>query len=154
MVCVDQDAVEFAAAATILALSTKLQDNIADEKGLRKVVSELGDWVLRPRTTRALVSEPTSHAVGSLFAAGVSGTDVRNAAYDCGHALGRRIYLFDGWEDLTSDFVKGNFNVFQCSPAVSPQSAQHHHQTLRSASYEAVSKFPPLVGFVRQLRVC
>ena len=141
--CKNDDAIDMPAAAAMIMLYYKILDNIADERGLKKV----GYWCLKPifssahkKASKAYpqIEEAVSEyitAQNTLEAAGCTSIDEaadptarvmekimalcsedqmqKRVLNRLGYCLGRYIYLLDAAIDLPQDIKTGNYNVLK-----------------------------------------
>lgn len=141
--CKGTDFLEMPAAAAMIMLYYKIADNIADEKGFKK----LGYMILRPFfgsarkkavrrfpmlesivseyiNTQALLekddcrdmdkaADPTAKALGEIFTLCSDDGVQKRVLYRLGYCMGRYIYLLDAACDLKDDIKKGSYNVLK-----------------------------------------
>lgn len=141
--CKGTDFLEMPSAAAMIMLYYKIADNIADEKGFKK----LGYMILRPFfgsarkkaarrfpmlesivseyiNTQALLekddcrdmdkaADPTAKALGEIFTLCSDDGVQKRVLYRLGYCMGRYIYLLDAACDLKDDIKKGSYNVLK-----------------------------------------
>ena len=141
--CKGADFLEMPSAAAMIMLYYKIADNIADEKGFKK----LGYMILRPFfgsarkkavrrfpmlesivseyiNTQALLekddcrdmdkaADPTAKALGEIFTLCSDDGVQKRVLYRLGYCMGRYIYLLDAACDLKDDIKKGSYNVLK-----------------------------------------
>lgn len=141
--CKGTDFLEMPSAAAMIMLYYKIADNIADEKGFKK----LGYMILRPFfgsarkkaarrfpmlesivseyiNTQALLekddcrdmdkaADPTAKALGEIFTLCSDDGVQKRVLYRLGYCMGRYIYLLDAECDLKDDIKKGSYNVLK-----------------------------------------
>ena len=141
--CRCDDALAMPSAAAMIMLYYKIADNIADEKGFKK----LGYMILRPFfgsarkkaarrfpmlesivseyiNTQALLekddcrdmdkaADPTAKALGEIFTLCSDDGVQKRVLYRLGYCMGRYIYLLDAACDLKDDIKKGSYNVLK-----------------------------------------
>lgn len=141
--CKGTDFLEMPASAAMIMLYYKIADNIADEKGFKK----LGYMILRPFfgsarkkaarrfpmlesivseyiNTQALLekddcrdmdkaADPTAKALGEIFTLCSDDGVQKRVLYRLGYCMGRYIYLLDAACDLKDDIKKGSYNVLK-----------------------------------------
>ena len=141
--CKDRSRFAFPAAAAMVMIDYKIRDNIADEKGLKK----LGNRLIRPLFARAgkkavrqfpevgeIVSayiaaqnaletagcteldraaEPTAKMLASLLRLIGKNEAQQRVLERLGYCLGRYIYLIDAACDLPDDLQTGSYNVLR-----------------------------------------
>ncbi len=141
--CKNLDAIDMPAAAAMIMLYYKILDNIADERGLKKVTY----WCLKPIFSRAhkkaaqnypqieaAVSEyitaqnalekanctsideaadPTAKVMEKILSICSEDEMQKRVLQRMGYCLGRYIYLLDASIDLPEDIKKGSFNVLK-----------------------------------------
>lgn len=141
--CKNLDAIDMPAAAAMIMLYYKILDNIADERGLKKVTY----WCLKPIFSRAhkkaaknypqieaAVSEyitaqnalekanctsideaadPTAKVMEKILMLCSETQMQKRVLQRIGYCLGRYIYLLDASIDLPEDIKKGSFNVLK-----------------------------------------
>lgn len=141
--CKGTDFLEMPSAAAMIMLYYKIADNIADEKGFKK----LGYMILRPFfgsarkkavrrfpmlesivseyiNTQALLekddcrdmdkaADPTAKALGEIFTLCSDDGMQKRVLYRLGYCMGRYIYLLDAACDLKDDIKKGSYNVLK-----------------------------------------
>ena len=137
--CGETAAVDVAADYAMLLLYYKLCDNVADERGFKRVGAKLlkallsrahkkaaalhpqaEEWVKtylacqqdlesRPVTTDE-AAEPTAAVTGKLLAATAKDEPTRRILDRLGYCVGRFVYLADAADDLSKDREKGGFN--------------------------------------------
>ena len=141
--CKGTDFLEMPSAAAMIMLYYKIADNIADEKGFKK----LGYMILRPFfgsarkkavrrfpmlesivseyiNTQALLekddcrdmdkaADPTAKALGEIFTLCSDDGVLKRVLYRLGYCMGRYIYLLDAACDLKDDIKKGSYNVLK-----------------------------------------
>ena len=141
--CKNLDAIDMPAAAAMIMLYYKILDNIADERGLKKVTY----WCLKPIFSRAhkkaaqnypqieaAVSEyitaqnalekanctsideaadPTAKVMEKILMLCSETQMQKRVLQRMGYCLGRYIYLLDASIDLPEDIKKGSYNVLK-----------------------------------------
>lgn len=141
--CKNGAALEMPASAAMIMLYYKLSDDIADEKGLKK----LGYLLLRPvfgsahkkaarrfpqleKTVSEYISaqnalekadcgdidraaDPTAKALSEIFALCSEDESQKRVLGRLGYCLGRYIYLLDAACDIGEDIKKGSYNVLK-----------------------------------------
>ena len=141
--CKNLDAIDMPAAAAMIMLYYKILDNIADERGLKKVTF----WCLKPIFSRAhkkaaknypqieaAVSEyitaqnalekanctsideaadPTAKVMEKILMLCSETQMQKRVLQRIGYCLGRYIYLLDASIDLPEDIKKGSYNVLK-----------------------------------------
>ena len=141
--CKNLDAIDMPAAAAMIMLYYKILDNIADERGFKKVTY----WCLKPIFSRAhkkaaqnypqieaAVSEyitaqnalekanctsideaadPTAKVMEKILMLCSETQMQKRVLQRIGYCLGRYIYLLDASIDLPEDIKKGSFNVLK-----------------------------------------
>ena len=141
--CKNLDAIDMPAAAAMIMLYYKILDNIADERGFKKVTY----WCLKPIFSRAhkkaaqnypqieaAVSEyitaqnalekanctsideaadPTAKVMEKILMLCSETQMQKRVLQRMGYCLGRYIYLLDASIDLPEDIKKGSFNVLK-----------------------------------------
>lgn len=141
--CKNDDAIDMPAAAAMIMLYYKILDNIADERGLKKV----GYWCLKPIFSsahkkaskaypqiEAAVSEyitaqntleaagctsideaadPTARVMEKIMALCSENEMQKRVLNRLGYCLGRYIYLLDAMCDLQDDIKTANYNVLK-----------------------------------------
>lgn len=139
--CKSDASLEMPTAAAMIMLYYKIKDNIADEKGIKKV----GFWLLRPLFSRAhkkaardfpeierIVSdyiseqnsleksgcgdldracEPTAKALARILMLCSDDAVQKRVLERIGYCLGRYIYILDAACDFGEDIKKGSYNV-------------------------------------------
>lgn len=139
----DRSALEMPSAAAMIMLYYKLLDNIADEKGIKK----LGYRLIRPFFSRAYkkaakqypeiassvhdyiaeqtalekagcesldrAADPTAKALAAIFALCSSDDSEKRALSRMGYCIGRYVYLLDAACDLDKDRETGSYNPFK-----------------------------------------
>lgn len=141
--CKNDDAIEMPAAAAMIMLYYKILDNIADERGFKR----LGYWCLKPIFSSAhkkaaekypqiedAVSEyisaqytlesencalidnaadPTAKVMEKILSLCSENETQKRVLNRLGYCLGRYIYLLDAAIDLPQDIKDGNYNVLK-----------------------------------------
>ncbi len=141
--CANTESLQMPAAAAMIMLYYKLKDNLADEKGFKK----LGNWLVLPLFARAhrkaarkypelegIVSgytaeqatleradcqeldraaEPTAKALSGLLQCVTDDPAQKRVLDRMGYCLGRYIYLIDAACDLPQDIKTGSYNVLK-----------------------------------------
>lgn len=141
--CKNDDAIDMPAAAAMIMLYYKILDNIADERGFKR----LGYWCLKPIFSSAhkkaikrypqieyAVSEyisaqnvleaanctsideaadPTAKVMEKILSLCSEDETQKRVLSRLGYCLGRYIYLLDAAIDLPQDIKDGNFNVLK-----------------------------------------
>ncbi|MBQ7288495.1 MAG: hypothetical protein IJW78_02090 [Clostridia bacterium] len=138
----EQNAVfDYPSAVAMILTYYKFLDNIADEKGIRRLVYRLGHILMKKNHKKAansypmleeicqnyyneqsalekassasldLAAEPTAKALASIFAACDKKQAETLSAF--GYNLGKWIYLLDAGADLKKDLKDGGFNPLQ-----------------------------------------
>ncbi len=141
--CKNLDAVDMPAAAAMIMLYYKILDNIADERGFKK----LGYWFLKPIFSRAHkkaarqypnietavaeyiaaqntlekegctsmdeAADPTAKVMEKILAL-CSEDDIQKRVLSrLGYCIGRYVYLLDAAVDLQEDIKSGSYNVLK-----------------------------------------
>ncbi len=146
--CKDTKGLEMPAAAAMIMMYYKLLDNIADEKGIKK----LGFLLLKPMLSRARKkaarlypeierltadyinaqnlleaekcgeldrsADPTSNAMAELFSLCSEDEVQKRALHRLGYCIGRYIYILDAACDYNDDLKSGSYNVFSLREGV------------------------------------
>ncbi len=141
--CKNTDNFEFPAAAAMIMAYYKLLDNIADEKGIKKI----GYILLRPFLKSANIkagkrypdiekivsdyineqtnlekagctetdraADPTAKALSKILMLCSDDSSQKRVLERLGYCLGRYIYLLDAFCDLEADIKKGSYNVLK-----------------------------------------
>lgn len=141
--CKNVDAIDMPAAAAMIMLYYKILDNIADERGFKKI----GYWFLKPIFSRAhkkaaknypqiedAVSEyiaaqnkleaaactsideaadPTAKVMEKILSLCSEDEMQKRVLGRLGYCLGRYIYILDAAVDLSEDIKKGSYNVLK-----------------------------------------
>lgn len=144
--CNNTEAFEMPAAAAMIMSYYKLLDNIADEKGIKKI----GYLALKPFLKSAnnkvkrqyphievivsdyiskqaelenadckeidRVADPTAVALSKILMLCSDDTSQKRVLERLGYCLGRYIYLLDAFCDLQDDIKKGRYNVLKNKP--------------------------------------
>ena len=157
--CQQTDAVDDAAACAILLLFGKLQDNVQDERGRRRMMARLGLWRLRrakrkaaarlPQEEEAIAryiaaqqameaeaggsldraAEPTAKLMEAL-ASGLGTTESdRRALARLGYCLGRFIYLADAADDYWDDAATDSYNPWLIAHGTPEKDARPDRKT-------------------------
>lgn len=137
---------DFSSAAAMIMLYYKIEDNIADEKGLKKV----GYRIIKPLFSSAYkkaklkfpqindiiedyikeqsvfekekiydadrAADPTAKALSQLFELLSRDATQKRVLNRLGYCLGRYIYLIDAVADLEKDKKSGNYNPYLINP--------------------------------------
>ncbi len=145
--CKNDNAIDMPAAAAMIMLYYKILDNIADERGFKKV----GYWLLKPIFSHAHKNAANQHpdienavkeyifAQNALEKAGCTSIDEaadptakvmekilafcseddtqKRVLNRLGYCLGRYIYLLDAAVDLPQDIKNGSYNVLKAIDA-------------------------------------
>ncbi len=141
--CKNDDAIDMPAAAAMIMLYYKILDNVADERGFKKI----GYWCLKPIFSLAhkkaakkypeieeivsdyisaqnaletakctLIDEaadPTAKAMEKILSLCSCDETQKRVLSRLGYCLGRYIYLLDASVDLPEDIKKGSYNVLK-----------------------------------------
>ncbi len=141
--CKNLDAIDMPAAAAMIMLYYKILDNIADERGFKR----LGYWCLKPMFSRAhkkaakqypqieesvseyisaqnsleaanctlidKAADPTAKVMEKILALCSENEMQKRVLSRLGYCLGRYIYLLDAAVDLSEDIKKGGYNVLK-----------------------------------------
>ena len=141
--CKNLDAIDMPAAAAMIMLYYKILDNIADERGIKKI----GYWCLKPifssvhkkasraypqieeavaeyiATQNALeaanctsideAADPTARVMEKILTLCSSDEMQKRVLQRMGYCLGRYIYLLDAAADLKDDIKTGSYNVLK-----------------------------------------
>ncbi len=141
--CKNDDAIDMPAAAAMIMLYYKILDNIADERGLKKV----GYWCLKPifsiahkkagkkypdiekavaeyiSAQKALetancdsideAADPTAVVMQKILSLCSQDETQKRVLSRLGYCLGRYIYLLDAAVDLTDDIKNNSYNVLK-----------------------------------------
>ncbi len=135
------DSLRYCAYASVILAFEKCRDDVADERGLCRMVARLRCLFLRGAYRRAKKAYPAlcdtvrahlmrlgeeetrqtplvdtvaaifGELLGDVTAHGLSGEDAR-LAHKIGFEVGRFIYLMDALDDLEKDAKRGRFNPF------------------------------------------
>ena len=141
--CNDTSAFDMPAAAAMIMAYYKLLDNIADEKGVKKIFYYALKPFLKSANKKAkkkyphiekMVSsyiaeqtalekencsetdkaaDPTAKALGKILALCSDDTSQKRVLERIGYCLGRYIYLLDAYCDLSEDIKKNRYNVLK-----------------------------------------
>lgn len=134
------DDLEFAAGAAMVMLYYKLMDNVEDSKGFKKIgyklliplfkskhkkakklyphfysvveeyISAQSELEKRNCTDLDKITEPTSDALGKIFALCSEEEAEKRVLYRLGYSMGKWIYLIDCAADIEKDVRSGNYN--------------------------------------------
>ena len=141
--CKDDSGIDMPAAAAMIMLYYKILDNIADERGIKKV----GYWCLKPIFSRAHkkaakqypdiegyvfdyitaqntlekagcssideAADPTAKVMEQILSLCSEDQTQKRVLARLGYCLGRYIYLLDAAVDLPKDIQSGSYNVFK-----------------------------------------
>ncbi len=141
--CKDDSGIDMPAAAAMIMLYYKILDNIADERGIKKV----GYWCLKPIFSRAHkkaakqypdiegyvfdyitaqntlekagcssideAADPTAKVMEQILSLCSEDQTQKRVLARLGYCLGRYIYLLDAAVDLPKDIKSGSYNVFK-----------------------------------------
>ena len=141
--CKNDDAIEMPAAAAMIMLYYKILDNIADERGFKR----LGYWCLKPIFSSAHkkaaekypqiedavgeyisaqntleaencalidnAADPTAKVMEKILSLCSEDETQKRVLNRLGYCLGRYIYLLDAAIDLPQDIKDGNYNVLK-----------------------------------------
>ena len=141
--CKNLDAIDMPAAAAMIMLYYKILDNIADERGIKKI----GYWCLKPifssahkKASRAYpqieeavaeyiaaqnaleaanctsideAADPTARVMEKILTLCSSDEMQKRVLQRMGYCLGRYIYLLDAAADLKDDIKTGSYNVLK-----------------------------------------
>lgn len=141
--CKDDSGIDMPAAAAMIMLYYKILDNIADERGIKKV----GYWCLKPIFSRAHkkaakqypdiegyvfdyitaqntlekagcssideAADPTAKVMEQILSLCSEDQTPKRVLARLGYCLGRYIYLLDAAVDLPKDIKSGSYNVFK-----------------------------------------
>ena len=144
--CKQTDSFEMPAAAAMIMAYYKLLDNIADEKGIKKI----GYYILKPFLKSAnkkagksypniekivvdyisnqnklekdnctqtdIAADPTAVALSQILMLCSEDSSQKRVLERIGYCLGRYIYLTDAYIDLKEDIKKGRYNVLKNKP--------------------------------------
>ena len=140
--CKNTSGLEFSSAAAMIMLYYKILDNIADEKGFKKV----GFFILRPIFSKAhkkasqkypdlenaiseyiaeqnalekadckeldRICDPSARVLSKIFSLLSEDTSQKRVLERLGYCIGRYIYILDAACDLNEDKKNGAYNVF------------------------------------------
>ncbi len=145
--CNNTEEFEMPAAAAMIMTYYKLLDNIADEKGIKKlfyllllpfiksankkasknyphIEKIIGDYISKLSvlekencTDIDMVSDPTAVALSKILMLCSDDNSQKRVLERLGYCLGRYIYLADAYFDLEKDKITGNFNVLKNKPS-------------------------------------
>ena len=134
------DDLEFAAGAAMVMLYYKLMDNLEDSKGFKKIgykllipffkskhkkakkfyphfdsvvaeyISAQSELEKQNCTDLDKITEPTSDALGKIFALCSEEEAQKRVLYRLGYSMGKWIYLIDCAADIEKDVKSGNYN--------------------------------------------
>ncbi len=141
--CKNDDAIDMPAAAAMIMLYYKILDNIADERGIKKI----GYWCLKPIFSSAHkkaakkytqiedavaeyivtqntlekanctsideAADPTAKVMEKILSLCSDDEVQKRVLSRLGYCLGRYIYLLDAAVDLPQDVKKGSYNVLK-----------------------------------------
>lgn len=141
--CKNDDAIDMPAAAAMIMLHYKILDNIADERGIKKI----GYWCLKPIFSSAHkkaakkytqiedavaeyitaqnalekanctsideAADPTAKVMEKILSLCSDDEVQKRVLRRLGYCLGRYIYLLDAAVDLPQDVKKGSYNVLK-----------------------------------------
>ena len=136
---VHSEQLAYAASAAAVLMSGKISDDIADERGIRRVasriiaplarsaarrggLSDLGETVAAELRALAELERAESDDIdaaadtfgrllGAVMSSGLEGANKR-IAYEMGRYTGRFIYIIDAVDDMAKDMEKGRYNPF------------------------------------------
>lgn len=141
--CKDREVFSMPTAAAMVMLYYKLCDNIADEKGLKKLgfimlkpfflsaykkaskkypeINQIvGDYINKQSALEKAdcteideVSNPTAEALSSIFKLCSEDSAQKRVLERLGYCMGRFIYILDAACDLEEDIKKGSYNVLK-----------------------------------------
>lgn len=148
MMCEDNDALAYSAAAAAVLTECKLGDDIADEKGIKRALAQFGHIFAAGMRKRAdgkapaedieksllrlsqleaegcqsldEAAETFGELLGAVMAFGLD--DIRSRiAYEIGRSVGRYIYVLDAVDDYEDDLKHGKYNPLR-GTGVAPES--------------------------------
>lgn len=141
--CKDEEHLKLSSAAAMIMLYYKILDNIADEKGIKKIgyallkpifsgahkkaakrypqiESIVADYISKQNELEKNgcenldeVADPTANAMGQILSLCSDDESQKRVLNRLGYCIGRYIYILDAACDLSEDIKKGSYNVLK-----------------------------------------